>query len=199
MESWADVSGRINTGWKHEENKFNDFNKQYLIPHMESTRGPKMAVADVNHDGLDDLFICGAKGQPGCLMIQTKTGKFVKSDTAVFAGNASSEGVDAVFFDANNDGFPDLYVVSGGNEYEDGNPSLADHLYLNDGHGHFTEAPKALPALLTNKSCISVADVNKDGNIDIFLGVLTKAGRIRLPTSFLFVDGRWQGPFQTGR
>ena len=195
-ESWADVSGRINTEWKHEEDKFNDFNKQYLIPHMESTRGPKMAVADVNHDGLDDLFICGAKGQPGCLMIQTKAGKFVKSDTAVFAGNASSEGVDAVFFDANNDGFPDLYVVSGGNEYEDGNPSLADHLYLNDGHGHFTEALKALPPLLTNKSCISVADVNNDGNIDIFLGVLTKAGRFGYPQASYLLMGDGKGHFK---
>ena len=134
---FEDVSKQVNVDWKHQENNFIDFNSQYLIPHMESTRGPKLAVADVNKDGLDDFFVCGAKGQPGCLMIQLKNGSFVPADTAVFAKNRTSEGVDAVFFDANNDGYPDLYVVSGGNEYEDGNPVLADHLYINDGKGHF--------------------------------------------------------------
>ena len=74
-ELLKDVSAQIDVGWKHEENNFNDFNTQYLIPHMESTRGPKLAVADVNKDGLDDIFVCGAKGQPGCLMIQTKEWK----------------------------------------------------------------------------------------------------------------------------
>jgi enediyne biosynthesis protein E4 len=196
VEACADVSGRINIGWKHEEDKFNDFNKQYLIPHMESTRGPKLAVADVNHDGLDDLFVCGAKGQPGCLMIQTKEGKFIKTDTAVFAKNASSEGVDAVFFDANNDGFSDLYVVSGGNEYVDGNPTLADHLYLNDGHGHFTEALQAFPVLLTNKSCVAIADVNKDGNMDIFVGGLADAGHFGYPQASFLLLGDGKGHFK---
>ena len=70
---------------------------------MESTRGPKIAVADVNKDGLDDLFVCGAKGQPGCLMIQTKDGKFITDSTA-FIKNKACDETDAVFFDANNDG-----------------------------------------------------------------------------------------------
>jgi len=104
----------------------------------------------VNKDGLDDFFVCGAKGQPGALMIQTPEGKFISWDTAIFNKNMISEGVDAIFFDANNDGYPDLYVVSGGNEYEDGNPGLADHLYINDGKGHFKEPlPGRLPAILT--------------------------------------------------
>jgi hypothetical protein len=174
-ELLKDVSGQINVGWKHEENNFIDFNIQYLIPHVESTRGPKLAVADVNKDNLDDIFVCGAKGQPGCLLIQTKDGKFIKTDIALFNKDSGSEGVDAVFFDANNDGYPDLYVVSGGNEYEDGNPGLADHLYMNDRKGHFKESENGLPAILTNKSCVAVADINKDGSKDIFVGGLADA------------------------
>ncbi len=188
-----DISKQITIGWRHEENSFNDFNDQYLIPHMESTRGPKLAVADINKDGLDDIFVCGAKGQPGCLMIQTKTGQFILSDTAVFNKNKESEGVDAVFFDANNDGYPDLYVVSGGNEYDDGNPNLADHLYMNDGKGHFTEALHSLPEILKNKSCVAIADVNHDGYNDIFVGglaVAKKYGYTREPSYLLLNDGK---------
>ena len=173
--TYEDISKQANLQWKHKENNFTDFNSQYLIPHLESTRGPKLAVADVNKDGWEDFFVCGAKGQPGCLMLQTKDGKFITADTAVFNKNAACEGVDAVFFDANNDGYPDLYVVSGGNEYENGSEPLADHLYMNDGNGHFHEAENSLPAILTNKSCVAIADVNKDGSNDIFIGGLADA------------------------
>jgi enediyne biosynthesis protein E4 len=190
---YKDITERINLHWKHEENDFTDFNIQYLIPHLESTRGPKLAVADVNKDGMDDFFVCGAKGQPGCLMIQTKNGGFVKRDSLVFNKNRDSEGVDAVFFDANNDGFPDLYVVSGGNEYEDGNSNLADHLYINDGKGHFNESLHALPSMLINKSCVAVADINRDGFNDIFVGGLSASKRYgysKTPSYMLMNDGK---------
>lgn len=206
----TDISRDVRTGWRHKENAFIDFNIQYLIPHMESTRGPRISVADVDKDGLDDLFVCGARGQPGTLLIQDKRGNFLPtggtasptggnaspSDESFglpgvnpFARNAGSEGVDAVFFDANNDGHPDLYVVSGGNEYPDGQPALADHLYINDGKGHFTEPAGALPPMLTNKSCVAVADINRDGSPDIFVGGLTDAKRYGYPSpSYLLLN-----------
>ncbi len=189
----TDFSRQVNIGWKHAEDNFTDFNYQYLLPHLESTRGPKIAVADINKDGLDDLFVCGAKGQPGALFVQTRAGQFIRRDSALFYKTRESEGVDAVFFDANNDGYPDLYVVSGGNEYEDGNPNLADHLYLNGGKGHFTEADHSLPAILRNKSCVAIADVNKDGFNDIFVGgfaVTGKYGMTREPSYLLINDGK---------
>ncbi|MCW3110481.1 MAG: RNA-binding protein [Segetibacter sp.] len=174
-ELFEDISSQVKCAWKHKEDAFNDFSLQYLIPHEESTRGPKLAVADVNKDGLDDFFVCGAKGQPGCMMLQTKTGGFISSNTSIFNRNRLSEGVDAVFFDANNDGYPDLYTVSGGNEYEDGNSNLADHLYMNDGKGHFKESSNTLPRVLVNKSCVSVADFDKDGDADLFIGGLANS------------------------
>lgn len=191
---FQDITNQINCNWSHQENNFIDFNTQYLIPHMESTRGPKLAVGDVNKDGLDDFFACGANGQPGCLMIQKKEGKFNKSDTAIFNKNINSEESDAVFFDANRDGFPDLYVVSGGNEYADGTPALSDKLYMNDGKGHFTLSVGKIPSLLTNKSCVTAADVDNDGDIDLFVGGLANAKKYGVPqSSFLLLnDGKGQ-------
>jgi len=178
--------------WKHKENNFIDFNVQYLIPHEESTRGPKLAIADVNGDGLDDIYICGAKGQQGTLLVQQKNARFLLQDTSVFKKDARCEDVDAIFYDANGDGHPDLFVVSGGNESSGNDSALLDRLYLNDGTGHFSKSINALPAIFENKSCVSIADFDRDGDSDIFVGTLANAAAYGVPqTSFLLVnDGK---------
>ena len=189
---FEDKTSSFTTAWQHRENDFDDFNVQYLIPHGQSTRGPKIAAGDVNGDGLDDLYTCGAKGQPGSLMIQQLNGSFVQIDSAVFNRDAACEDVDATFFDANGDGKTDLYVVSGGNEVTGKNIVLLDRLYLNDGEGHFTKSANSLPLIFENKSCISVADIDKDGDMDIFIGNLANAAAYGIPqTSWLLLnDGR---------
>ncbi len=188
---FADISPSINLNWTHRENDFLDYNVQYLIPHSQSTRGPKLAVADVNGDGLDDLYACGAIGQPGTLMIQQRTGSFLSVDTAIFNRDAVNEDVDAVFFDANGDTHPDLYVASGGNQYSAG-IYLQDRLYLNDGKGHFIKSINSLPTIIENKSSVSVADFDKDGDLDIFVGVLANAKAFGIPqTPYLLInDGK---------
>lgn len=177
--------------WTHKENDFVDFNVQYLIPHAQSTRGPKITISDVNADGLDDFYACGALGQPGALMIQQKAGSFLPVDTSFFNADALHEDVDAVFFDANGDGNPDLYVASGGNQYVSGN-YLQDRLYLNDGSGHFLKSAGFIPVIQQNKSSVSVADIDKDGDQDIFVGVLANAHAFGIPqTSYLLInDGK---------
>lgn len=178
--------------WKHHENAFNDFNIQSLIPHEQSTRGPKMALADVNDDGLEDFFIGGAKGQPGSLMIQQRSGNFYSADTAVFDADKLCEDVDAEFFDANGDGKVDLYVVSGGSEYSGNAAPLLDRLYLNNGKGRFAKSGDALPPVFANKSCVAAADVDKDGDQDIFVGTLADPKAYGIPqTSYLLMnDGK---------
>lgn len=188
-ELYTDISNKINLNWQHHENSFFDYNVQYLIPHAESTRGPKLAVADVNGDGLDDFYVCGASGSPGSLMLQTKDGNFIPTLLKVTDRIKMTEEVDAVFFDANKDGFQDLYIVSGGNEYGDDNPALLDQLYLNDGKGNFTQSMNTIPKIYKNKSCVTVADFDKDGDMDLFVGGLADAKKFGIPqNSYLLVN-----------
>jgi enediyne biosynthesis protein E4 len=166
----TDVTERAALDFKHHENDFVDFDREPLMPKLVSTEGPFIAVGDVNGDGLDDLFIGGAKGQASRLFIQQRDGRFVNTDESVFAPDSISETLGAVFFDANGDGYPDLYVVSGGNEYSAGASALQDRLYLNDGHGHFRKAAGALPAEANSGSRVVAADYDGDGAIDLFVG-----------------------------
>jgi enediyne biosynthesis protein E4 len=192
QEIFINKSDSINCNWQHKENNFIDFNVQYLIPHEQSTRGPKIAVGDINGDGLDDFYACGAHSQMPALKLQQKDGSFKYGDTMVFANDKACEDVDAVFFDANGDGKLDLYVVSGGNEAVGNNPFLLDRLYLNNGTGTLIKSPDALPPLFKNKSCVSVADIDNDGDNDIFVGGLADAYAFGIPqTSYLLLnDGK---------
>jgi len=187
-----DITQQAQISWKHAENDFVDFNRQYLIPHLQSTRGPKVAVGDVNGDGLDDFYVCGAHGQQGQLMLQTANGTFSPGNGSPFAANVLSEEVDALFFDADSDRDLDLYVASGGYQYDDGEAVLNDHLYFNDGKGVFAERTGALPPLLTNKSCVAAADIDADGDTDIFVGSMAHAGKYGTYQSsvFLMNDGK---------
>ena len=166
----TNVTAQSAIGFVHKENEFVDFDRERLIPRMLSIEGPAAASADVNGDGLDDVYIGGAKDQPGQLLIQQPNGTFVSSSAGVFGADSIYEDVGAVFFDANGDKFPDLYVVSGGNEYAAGSSALQDRLYLNDGHGAFHKATDALPIESNSGSRVTAIDYDGDGDIDLFVG-----------------------------
>lgn len=191
-EPFEDITASAGINWKHSENPFLDFDRQYLIPHLQSNRGPKLCVADVNGDGLEDFYVCGASGPSGMLMLQTQSGTFVPGNNAQFAQNSASEEIDALFFDADNDGDKDLYVASGGYQYDDENPLLLDHLYFNDGKGNFSEVKGSLSPIAKNKSCIAVADIDNDKDLDLFVGCMAPAGRygFHQTSYFLINDGK---------
>jgi len=166
----TEVTDQTALPYVHRENEFVDFEREPLIPKLLSTEGPMLAVADVNGDGLDDMFIGGAKDQAGKLLIQQPNGRFVSTNERLFDADAGSEDVGAVFFDADGDGHPDLYVVSGGSEFSQMAPGLQDRLYLNDGRGNFRKAVGSLPDEDVSGSRVVAADYDGDGDIDLFVG-----------------------------
>ena len=166
--------------FRHRENDFVDFKVEVLIPYELSRLGPAFAKADVNGDGLDDIFLGGAVGQSGALWIQQANGAFVETKNQPWQADDASEDVNALFFDANGDAHPDLYVVSGGNEYEPGAPEYQDRLYLNDGQGHFTRIASALPAMKSSKMAVAASDFDHDGDLDLFVGGRGKPGSFPL-------------------
>lgn len=183
---FADITGQVNLHFKHEENTFFDYNREPFMPHRLSTEGPALAVGDVNDDDLDDIYVGGAKHQAGRLFVQQADGGFRASNDAVFRADSLHEDVDAVFFDANSDGHPDLYVVSGGNEFWGNQEALRDRLYMNDGTGNFKRADDRLPAFFENGSCVVPADFNGDGHLDLFVASRVVARNYGLsPRSYL--------------
>lgn len=153
----------------HQENDFDDFEKQVLLPHKMSQYGPALAVSDINNDGLDDFYLGGAMGSSGKIMLQTSGGEFKEILSEAISQDDAYEDIDATFFDADQDGDLDLYVVSGGNEWEAGAPEYQDRLYINHGDGQFQRS-KGLPEFTESGSCVRPFDFDGDGDLDLFVG-----------------------------
>lgn len=169
----TDITATAKLDYVHTENDFNEFNREFLLPRMFGSEGPALAVADVNADTLDDIYVGSSKGKKSVLFLQNANGTFSRSVQPQFDLDSTYEDVDACFTDVNNDGYPDLAVASGGNEYYGNELWRQPRVYLNDGKGKFNKLADAMPAIYLTQSCIKPCDFNKDGFVDFFIGART--------------------------
>lgn len=175
---------------KHEQQPLNDFNRQILLSWMYSYQGPCLVKGDIDGDGIEDFYLGGGKGSPGRLMKGLANGRFVSTNEKLLKQWELCTDTDAVFFDADNDGDQDLYVVGGGYEYLPNDLLLQNRLYLNDGKGNFTKTDEAFPAHLFSDSSVEVFDADNDGDLDMFVGGFVQPGTYPLanPSRFYTND-----------
>lgn len=188
-QDWEDVTASTGFNYRHVENVFNEFNREPLMPAMMSTEGPAIAVADINRDGLEDIFCGASKGYPAAVYLQTAGGTFKKLPEPALAVDSMWEHVAAVWLDVNRDGNPDLLIATGGNEFYGNDEHQQPLLYINEGTGKLTRQQGAFPGVYGTFSCIAVNDINKDGLPDLFLGGRAEPWKYGVPTrSYLLVN-----------
>lgn len=175
------------TDHPHVEDEYDDFARQPLLTFKLSQLGPGQAWGDIDGDGIADLFLGGAGGQPGRLFLnKTEEGSheivLTPHPSPALEADALHEDMGAIFIDANNDGRLDLYVASGGVECEPGDELLRDRLYLNQGGGAFLPAPEGtLPDIRESSGVVAAADLDRDGNLEIFIGTRSIPGSYPAP------------------
>ena len=180
----------------HRENTFSEFNKERLVTQMRSNEGPALAVADLNADGIEDVYVGGAKGQSGVLYLSISNHTY-RSLTIPFDQDLASEDTQAVFFDANNDHHLDLLVASGGRAFSEFSPDLNDRLYLNDGKGNLTKSDAALKyERYFSSKALAVSDYNRDGHPDYFVGERFNLQTIGKKSTGFLMRNDGQGTFE---
>lgn len=181
-----DITLTTGLDYRHFENPFNEFNREPLLPHMNSTEGPALAIADINHDGLEDVFVGASKTYHNAVYLQTAAGKFIRMVQPEMLLDSMCENVDAVWIDVNKDTHLDLIIAVGGNEYYGNEPHLLPLLYLNDGRGNLTRKKDAFTDIYMTQSVVLPFDFNTDGFTDLFIGSKTEPWNYgKIPRSFL--------------
>ena len=190
---FTDITNETQLQFKHNENSFFDFGIQRLLPQKYSQLGPPLAVADVNGDGLPDVFIGGGSYQSGTVFIQKSNGSFTSRN--LIEKDKIGEDIGAVFFDADGDKDLDLLITQGSTEFGNSSTLNIPRLYINDGQGSFKNDATAFPSnIFTISQIVTTGDYDNDGDLDVFIGGRVLANLYPLsPVSYILQNN--QGKF----
>jgi enediyne biosynthesis protein E4 len=178
----------------HQENEYIDFDYEGLIGKMLSQEGPSLAVADINKDGNQDVYVGGSLGTSGKIYTNNGAEKFSKTSQTALESDAYFEDTAAAFFDADGDGDQDLLVGSGGNEKNDA-MNYSNRLYLNNGKGIFAKSAIKLPTANTNVAVIAPYDFDNDSDTDVFIGSRSVPGVYGIDPKHLLLENDGKGNF----
>ncbi len=192
----SEVTGRVELGWSHEENDFVDFDRERLLFHMRSTEGPGGCLGDVNGDGTDELYLGGAKNQPGSLWRQAGPDRWRRMPAPAVAGDSLAEDTGCVFFDADGDGDRDLYVASGGNDFSSSSSGLLDRLYLNEEGQWIRSSGLGGVTRFAPTGAVAPADWDGDGDMDLFIGERLRPFAYGYPVDGRLLANDGQGQFR---
>ncbi len=167
---FTDITSELELDHRHTDPEYNDFSREYLLPHKLSDQGPGIAVGDLNDDGLEDFIVGGAYNHSAYLFFQRQDSTFTKKALTTNQEEKKAEDLGILLFDYDNDRDLDIYIASGSNEYFAGSPYYQDRLYDNDGKGNFTLTEEVLPAFPVSTSSVKAADYDQDGDLDLFVG-----------------------------
>jgi hypothetical protein len=184
----SECAGPLGLRYTAAVRPFDELTRQRLLPRRLNGQGPALATADVNGDGLADVFVAGLAGQAGCLFLAQPDGTYVPAPAQPWSAASEADDVGAAFLDVNGDGHPDLFISAGGVQVDRGQPLLNDRVYLNDSHGNFHPAPEGtLPADGESTGAAASADFDGDERADLFVGGRVVPGRYpSTPRSFLY-------------